>query len=112
MSSQNFVKGILLGLSGAGKTSLIAQRNCSDIHNLDSTPNPLPTMLTMDVPFNTKKLKFQIWDTAGQDEMHKVTKNIYHGSQVVSFSLSAPNFLKLYLLYLDMTPNLNIILTL
>ena len=83
MSSQNFVKGILLGLSGAGKTSLIAQRNCRDIHKLDSTPNPLPTMLTMNVPFNTRKLKFQIWDTAGQDEMHEVTKNIYHGSQVV-----------------------------
>lgn len=83
MSSQNFVKGILLGLSGAGKTSLIAQRNGSDIHDLDSTPNPLPTMLTMDVPFNTKKLKFQIWDTAGQDEFHSVTQSVYRDTQVV-----------------------------
>lgn len=83
MGSQNFVKEILLGLSGAGKTSLIAQWNGRDIHNLDSTPNPLPTMLTMDVPFNTKKLKFQIWDTAGQGEFRSVTQNIYHDTQVV-----------------------------
>lgn len=40
-------------------------------------------MLTMDVPFNTKKLKFKIWNTAGQDEFRAVTRNIYHGTQVV-----------------------------
>ena len=72
-------KILLLGDSGVGKSSLIC-RWTLDAFN--------PTLLgTVGVDFKAKKvcidgenLQIQVWDTAGQEQFHKITTSYYKGA--------------------------------
>lgn len=73
------VKILMLGDSGVGKSSLICR------WTLD---NFSPTLVsTVGVDFKAKKvvldsepLQVQVWDTAGQEQFHKITTSYYRGA--------------------------------
>jgi small GTP-binding protein len=74
------IKLLLLGDSGVGKSSLINR------WTLDSFSPSLTS--TVGVNFKSKKIHFQgelmqvqVWDTAGQENFHKITTSYYKGAQ-------------------------------
>lgn len=74
------VKLLLLGDSGVGKSSLIMR------WTLDSFSPSLTS--TVGVNFKSKKINYsgeliqvQVWDTAGQENFHKITTSYYKGAQ-------------------------------
>ena len=72
------VKVVLLGESGVGKTSIISQFTANKF-------NPrCPTSVSaqfiskiINFPEYNKKIKFEIWDTAGQEKYRSLTKIFY-----------------------------------
>lgn len=73
------IKVLMLGDSGVGKSSLIL-RWTQDTFSTDLVG-------TVGVNFKTKKLTFedeivqaQVWDTAGQEQFHKITTSYYKGA--------------------------------
>jgi small GTP-binding protein len=74
------VKLLLLGDSGVGKSSLIMR------WTLDAFSPSLTS--TVGVNFKSKKITYhgelmqvQVWDTAGQENFHKITTSYYKGAQ-------------------------------
>jgi small GTP-binding protein len=76
------VKILMLGDSGVGKSSLVNR------WTLDSYKPSLTS--TVGVNFKSKKVKIkdecvqvQVWDTAGQEQFHKITTSYYKGAQAI-----------------------------
>lgn len=74
------IKLLLLGDSGVGKSSLIMR------WTLDTFSPTLTS--TVGVNFKSKKvhlngelIQVQVWDTAGQEQFHKITTSYYKGAQ-------------------------------
>jgi small GTP-binding protein len=74
------IKLLLLGDSGVGKSSLINR------WTLDTFTPSLTS--TIGVNFKSKKINYQgelmqvqVWDTAGQENFHKITTSYYKGAQ-------------------------------
>lgn len=36
----------------------------------------------MDIPYNKEKYRFEVWDTAGQDQFHSVNEITYRNAKV------------------------------
>ena len=81
------LKFIMVGNPGVGKSTLIEKY----INNRFVSPNDI----TIGVEYNykivnidNKKIKIELWDTAGQEEFDAITKAYYRGAQacVVAFS--------------------------
>ena len=72
-------KVVLLGESGVGKTCIIARFiNNTFEENLISTTGASYAGKTMTFDeFGGKSLKFEIWDTAGQEKYRSLTKIFY-----------------------------------
>ena len=71
-------KVVLIGESGVGKTSIISRYTTNTFkENLMATPGA--NFLTKLVPFNEEKesIKFEIWDTAGQEKYRSLAKVFY-----------------------------------
>ena len=82
-------KVLLIGSSGVGKSSLLL-RFADDIFN----ENFMPT-IGVDFKIRTsdvdgKKVKMQIWDTAGQEKFKTLTQSYYRGSHgvVVAYDIT------------------------
>jgi Ras-related protein Rab-1A len=74
------IKCVVVGDSGTGK-SCIMMRFADDIFN-----SSYISTIGVDFKINTieiknKTVKFQIWDTAGQDRFRTITSSYYRGSQ-------------------------------
>jgi small GTP-binding protein len=85
-------KVVIIGDSSVGKTSIML-RQCEDKFNLS-------TMSTIGVDFgysnviiDDKKVKLQIWDTAGQEKFRVITRAYYRGADImiVVFDLTKKN---------------------
>ena len=83
-----FVKVIILGDSGVGKTNLLL----SIVGEMLKTDN----LSTMGIDYKIKTLqiedkliKFQIWDTAGQERFVNITQSYYKGTSgiIVAYSV-------------------------
>ena len=76
------IKCLVVGDSGTGKSSLM-MRFTDDVFNTTyiSTIGVDFKIKTMD--FRDKTVKFQIWDTAGQDRFRTITASYYRGSNAV-----------------------------
>ncbi|XP_010783446.1 ras-related protein Rab-17-like, partial [Notothenia coriiceps] len=72
------VKMVLLGGSGVGKSSL-ALRFCKDEFRRTS-PTVGCAYLTQLVHLREATLRFEIWDTAGEEKYHSVTPLYYRGA--------------------------------
>ena len=75
----HYVKILLLGDSGVGKTSLLkrfADKNFSP-STLSTTGVDYKTHYAR---INGKRVKCQVWDTAGQERFHVITRAYYRGA--------------------------------
>ena len=75
-------KVVLLGESGVGKTCIIARFiNNTFEDNIISTTGASYAGMTFD-EFHGKTIKFEIWDTAGQEKYRALTKIFYKDAGV------------------------------
>lgn len=72
------IKVVLLGDSGVGKTS-IAQRFVSNKFDPSSRPTRVAGLVTksLEIPEMNKTVRFQIWDTAGQEKYQSMVSTYY-----------------------------------
>ena len=80
------IKVVLLGESGVGKTSIISQFtvNKFDPHRETSLSAQFTTK-TLDFPDLGQSIKFDIWDTVGQEKYRSLAKIFYKDAKVIIF---------------------------
>ena len=68
-------KVVLLGESGVGKTSII-QNYVNNIFEATVYPTGTANFFSKEIYFEKEKktIKFEIWDTAGQEQYHSIAK--------------------------------------
>ncbi|XP_069472080.1 ras-related protein Rab-17 [Ambystoma mexicanum] len=71
-------KLVVLGSSGVGKSSLVMRYVKDDFRELPSTVGC--AFFTQLVCLNNTTIKFEIWDTAGQEKYHSVCHLYYRGA--------------------------------
>ncbi|XP_063355771.1 ras-related protein Rab-17-like [Pelmatolapia mariae] len=74
------VKMVLLGSSGVGKSSLALRFSKDEFRS--TSPTVGCAYLTQLVHLSNTTLRFEIWDTAGQEKYHSVTPLYYRGAHV------------------------------
>ena len=84
MSSVEQVKVVLLGESGVGKTSIIAQFT-SGKFDPDCVTSLSAQFISKTIEFENlqKAIKFDIWDTAGQEKYRALAKIFYKDAKVI-----------------------------
>ena len=78
------VKVVLLGESSVGKTSIIS-RFIDDIFNANSITTTGASYATKSMQFKDYKnqiIKFEIWDTAGQEKYRSLTQIFYKDASI------------------------------
>ena len=78
------VKVVLLGESGVGKTSIINQFT-SGIFDEDAVPSLSAQFVSKEIEIEKlfEKLKFDIWDTAGQEQYRAIAKIFYKNAKII-----------------------------
>lgn len=74
------VKCVVVGDSGTGK-SCIMVRFADDVFNYSYISTIGVDFKINTIEYKNKIVKFQIWDTAGQDRFRTITSSYYRGSQ-------------------------------
>lgn len=74
------IKCVLIGDSGIGKSSLMI-RFVDDKFNYQYISTIGVDFKISTIDYNNKTIKYQIWDTAGQDRFRTITSSYYRGSQ-------------------------------
>ena len=76
------IKVVFLGESGVGKTSII-QRFISSTYNEDNPPSKSASFTSKlyNLHDMNKSVKFQIWDTAGQEKYKSLASLYYKDAQ-------------------------------
>jgi small GTP-binding protein len=76
-------KVVLIGESGVGKTSIISRYMTDKFSaSLGSTPGANFTTKTVFLKDENQSIKFEIWDTAGQEKYRALSKIFYKNSNV------------------------------
>ena len=81
---EEFVKVILLGESGVGKTNLINIFTGGEF-NENEAVSLTSSFLLKKITVNGKKYTIQLWDTIGQERLRQLTKLFYNDSKIVIF---------------------------
>lgn len=79
MSYAYLFKYIIIGDTGVGKSCLLLQftdKRFQPVHDLTIGVEFGARMITID----TKQIKLQIWDTAGQESFRSITRSYYRGA--------------------------------
>ena len=86
MNEPDSVKVVLLGESGVGKTSIISQFTTHkfDPHRETSLSAQFISK-TVDFPDINQSIKFDIWDTVGQEKYRSLAKIFYKDAKVIVF---------------------------
>ena len=84
MSKKPEIKAILLGNVGVGKTNLI-NVSIGLPFNKNEKSTISNTFVTKPIKIENQELNIDLWDTAGQDKYHNITKIFFKGSQIVIF---------------------------
>ena len=102
MSDTDVLKVVLIGESGTGKTSII-QRFSYNLFdsNCASSISSQYISKTIDLKDINQSLKFDIWDTAGQEKYRSMAKLFYKDAKIILFvyditSLNSFNELRNY----------------
>jgi small GTP-binding protein len=79
-------KVVLLGESGVGKTSIIKQftRHAFD-EEMESSISSQFSSKTINIPDTNKAIRFDLWDTAGQEKYRSLAKIFYKDAKIVIF---------------------------
>ena len=80
MSDECVFKVLLLGDSTVGKTCFLMKYTDKTFQDIHMSTIGLDYRLKAMKLKSGKKIKLQIWDTAGQDRFRAITKNYYKGS--------------------------------
>ena len=84
MEDPESVKVVLLGESGVGKTSIISQFTTNKFNPRCATSVSAQfTSKTVEFPELGKTIKFDIWDTAGQEKYRSLAKIFYKDAKVI-----------------------------
>ena len=76
-------KVVLIGESGVGKTSIISRYMTDSFSStLGSTPGANFTTKTIFLKNENQAIKFEIWDTAGQEKFRSLAKVFYKNAAV------------------------------
>ena len=86
MDAPEAIKVVLVGESGVGKTSIISQfiRHEFDPHRETSLSAQFVSK-TVDFPDLGKSIKFDIWDTVGQEKYRSLAEIFFRDSKVIIF---------------------------
>ena len=77
-------KVVLIGESGVGKTSIINRYTSNTFSSvLTATPGASFTAKTVFLKEYNQSIKFEIWDTAGQEKYRALAKVFYKNASVV-----------------------------
>lgn len=87
-------KGILLGDSTVGKTSILQRKIFDKFHYNSDTTIGAGYYIYRFKNEEGKELKLELWDTAGQERFRNFAKLYYRGTDVaiIVFDISRPNF--------------------
>ena len=76
-------KVVLIGESGVGKTSIISRYMTNTFSpTLGSTPGANFTTKTVYLEKENQSIKFEIWDTAGQEKFRSLAKVFYKNAAI------------------------------
>ena len=76
--SQTQHKIVLLGESSVGKSSILT-RLTKDTFSENTVSTTSEFFIEKEIDIKGESIKFQIWDTAGQEKFRAITKNYYTG---------------------------------
>ena len=84
MEDPESVKVVLIGESGVGKTSIITQFTTNEFNPRCATSVSAQfTSKTVEFPEFGKSIKFDIWDTVGQEKFRSLAKIFYKDAKVI-----------------------------
>ena len=83
-SQDEYIKVVLLGESGVGKTNLINILTGGEF-NENETLTMASSFLLKKIKVNDKEYTIQIWDTIGHEKLRTLTKLFYTNSKIVIF---------------------------
>lgn len=89
------VKVVLLGDTGVGKSSLVLRFVTNNFKPYSESTIGASFMSKM-ITVNSKPLKFQIWDTAGQEKYHSLAPMYYRGAAaaIIVYDITRANTFK------------------
>ena len=80
------VKVVLLGESGVGKTSIISQFTKNQFNlRVETSVSANFISKVVDFPEINKSIKFDIWDTVGQEKYRSLAKIFYRDAKIIAF---------------------------
>ena len=80
------VKVVLLGESGVGKTSIINQFISKKFNpKMSTSVSAQFTSKVLEFPELKRKIRFDIWDTVGQEKYRSLTKIFYKDARIIIF---------------------------
>jgi len=86
MEDPESVKVVLLGESGVGKTSIISQFTTNKFNPRCATSVSAQfTSKTLEFPDYERSIKFDIWDTVGQEKYRSLAKIFYKDARIIIF---------------------------
>ena len=86
MEEPESVKVVLLGESGVGKTSIISQFTTNKFNPRCATSVSAQFISkTIEFPKYDKSIKFDIWDTVGQEKYRSLAKIFYKDARIIIF---------------------------
>jgi small GTP-binding protein len=84
MNEPEEVKVVLLGQSGVGKTSIIKQFLSGEFNPHENTSLSAKFLTkVIQFPQLNKSIKFDIWDTVGQEKYHSLAKIFYKSAKII-----------------------------
>ena len=86
MNEPTYIKVVLLGESGVGKTSIINQFISKKFNpKMSTSVSAQFTSKIMEFPEQNRTLRFDIWDTVGQETYRSLTKIFYKDAKIIIF---------------------------
>lgn len=86
------VKVVLLGDTGVGKSSLVLRFVTNNFKPYSESTIGASFMSKM-ITIDSKQIKFQVWDTAGQEKYHSLAPMYYRGAAaaIIVYDITRPN---------------------